>query len=335
MHKNVTEGEEMTELLNEVLKIMPYRIRCALAGAFECTSAIYEVRLVADTSAYLVTEKGIRFLDENGRLFSFFPMKGLKPTAPELDEITDRSVGYSGFFRENELKNGYVTYSEGIRIGLCGDITGESTLGKITSLNIRIPYFGRTDISEASEEILSFSSGLLIAGAPSSGKTTLLREIAKRLSSGENGSFSKVCVIDERGELTAGKSPGPCADVIRGQKKADAILHAVRLLSPRYIICDEIGASEETKSILQGLNSGVSFIASIHAGDISSLVRRQQFRLLFNENVFDKVVFLSAYSPGKITEIYSYGELLYEIGRSCEPLCCNSSDRALSVISSR
>ena len=160
-------------------------------------------------------------------------------------------------------------------------------------------------------------------------------EIAKKLSSGTYGKFSKVCVIDERGELTAGKPLGICTDVIKGMKKKDAILHAVRLLSPRYIICDEIGGYEETKSILEGLNSGVSFIASMHAGDASSLVRRQQFKALFNENVFDKAVFLSDVTPGKITGIYSYGELLYEMGRSCEPLFGNSSDRALSVVSSR
>lgn len=117
-------------------------------------------------------------------------------------------------------------------------------------------------------------------------------------------------------------------------KKADAILHAVRLLSPRYVICDEIGGYEETKSILQGLNSGVSFIASIHAADVSSLVRRQQFKVLFGEGVFDKAVFLSSSPPGKITAQYSYEELLYEIRRSCEPLHGNSPFGALSFVSS-
>ena len=325
----------MNELLRDVLKIMPSGLKKPLSLAFEGTDGIYEVRLVCGESVYLVTEKGTMFLDENGNLSRVFPLNALKPTASELSEITDRSIGYSGFFRENELKNGYITYSRGIRIGLCGDVsTGGGIIGKITSLNIRIPYFGKADNDTDFGELLSFSSGLLIAGAPSSGKTTLLREIAKRLSSGFGEVCKKVCVIDERGELTAGRSPGPCADVIRGMKKADAILHAVRLLSPRYIICDEIGGYDETKSILQGLNSGVSFIASIHAGDVSSLVRRQQFKILFSENVFDKAVFLSPSSPGKITDMYSYGELLNEIGRSCEHLYGNNTDGFLSLVSS-
>lgn len=324
----------MNELLSDVLKIMPDGIKLPLSSAIKTAEGIYEIRLIADTSLYLVTETGIKFLDENGNLFRAFPLKPLKPTASELCEIVDRSIGYSGFFRENELKNGYVTYSQGIRIGLCTDVKKEGSMGKITSLNIRIPYFGAAYEKTDFGEILSFSSGLLIAGAPSSGKTTLLREIAKRLSSGFGGACKKVCVIDERGELTAGKSPGVCADVIRGMKKADAILHAVRVLSPRYIICDEIGGYDETESILAGLNSGVSFIASIHAGDVISLVRRQQFRILFSECVFDRAVLLSPSEPGKISAIYTYGELLYEMGRSCKPLYGNSSDRALSFPSS-
>lgn len=324
----------MTDLLNEILKVIPSRLAGPLSVALSAVRGIYEIRLVADTSLYLVTEKGILFIDENGNLSRAFPKSALRPCFSELDEIIDRSVGYSGFFRENELKNGYVTYSRGIRIGLGCDKSPENgSIGKINSLCIRIPFFGNTDSRIDYQEILSFSRGLLVAGAPASGKTTLLREIAVKLSSGFAGEYKKVCVIDERGELSAGKNLGMCADVIRGQKKADAILHAVRLLSPRYIICDEIGGYDETKSILQGLNSGVSFIASIHAEDVSSLVKRQQFKTLFRENVFDKAVFLSGLTPGKITGIYSYGELLYEIGRTYEPLYGSGNDGFLSFFS--
>ncbi len=323
----------MTELLSDVLKIMPRRLKNPLSRAFEKTEGIYEIRLVADASFYLVTGKGKRFLDENGNLSVVLPLNALKPTAPELEEITDRSIGYSGFCRERELKNGYITYSQGIRIGLCGEAAEDGSTGKITSLNIRIPFFGRADTGADFGEILSFSSGLLIAGAPSSGKTTLLREIALRLSSGLDGEYRKVCIIDEKGELTAGGSTGPCADTVKGMNKADAILHAVRLLSPEIIICDEIGGYRETESILQGLNSGVSFIASVHAGDVSSLVRRRQFRLLFDESVFDKAVFLSSEVPGRVTAVYSYGELLYEISRSFESLHGNCTDGVLSCIS--
>ncbi len=320
----------MRDIISEVMKIFPSRLKIPVSRAVNEAAGIYEIRLVAESSVYLVTEKGIFFVSDEGMLTRFFPLRGLKPSLTELDEITDRSVGYSGFLRENELKNGYITYSRGVRIGLCCDKSpGSGGVGKITSLNIRIPYCGKADDRIDFSEILSFSSGLLIAGAPSSGKTTLLREIAKKLSSGFFCEYNKVTVIDERGELSQGGSLGPCADIIRGQKKSEAILHAVRLMSPRFIICDEIGSVDETKSILEGLNSGVSFIASMHGEDISALARREQLRLLMRESVFDKVVLLSEIFPGKIKEIYSYGEIMYEITGAYKSLLGNCNDGVL------
>ncbi len=326
----------MKDIISEVMKIFPPRLKAPLSAAIGEITGLHEIRLVAEESVFFVTENGIFFVSEDGKLTRFVPLRGLIPSFSELDEITDRSVGYSGFLRENELKNGYITYSQGIRIGLCCDQGPDfGRVGKITSINIRIPFCGKTDYSINFSDILSFSSGLLIAGAPSSGKTTLLREIAKKLSSGFLGEYKKVTVIDERGELSQGGSLGPCTDIIRGRKKADAILHAVRLMSPRYIICDEIGSVEETKSILEGLNSGVSFIASMHAQDVSSLARREQLRLLLRENVFDKAVFLSGLSPGKITGIYSYGELMYEITGTLKSLHGYCDDGILPFVSSR
>ena len=42
---------------------------------------------------------------------------------------------------------------------------------------------------------------LLIVGPPSSGKTTMLRDLAFQLSSGRMGKYHKICVVDERKEL--------------------------------------------------------------------------------------------------------------------------------------
>ena len=106
----------MNKLLSDVLKIMPSGLKTPLSFAFEDADGIYEVRMICGESVYLVTENGTMFLDENGNLSRFFPLNALKPTVSELSEITDRSIGYSGFFRENELKNGYFTAAGGIRV---------------------------------------------------------------------------------------------------------------------------------------------------------------------------------------------------------------------------
>ena len=89
----------------------------------------------------------------------------------------------------------------GHRVGVCGTAVYEenrvSGIRDISSLNIRIAreVYGAADelLRELDKEI----SGLLIAGPPSSGKTTILRDLARQLSI----KGKKVVVIDERGEL--------------------------------------------------------------------------------------------------------------------------------------
>lgn len=319
-------------MVNDALSVFPERLKRPIEQAGKLICGIYEIRLIADISVYFFTKHGIRFIDRYGNISHSPTENRLIPYSSELDEITDRAIGYSGFSHERELKNGFITYKNAVRIGICCDGSSNTGMGKISSLCVRIPYFqdSRADVDYG--KILSFSSGLLIAGTPASGKTTLLRNIAKRLSDGTNGEYKKVCVIDERGELTGEYPSGYCTDVIRGRNKADAILHAVRLMSPQYIVCDEIGSREETKSLLEGLNCGVSFIASMHAGNLGNLVRRQQFRLLFNENVFDKVVFLSSQAPGKVEAVYNYREIQCEISRTYGTLYGDCDVRDIPVV---
>ena len=244
------------------------------------------------------------------------------PSFSELEELTDRAAGYSGYLYENELSEGYLTYGGAFRIGIC---TRNNSVhgGKITSLSVRIPCFNENAFPDkALRELLTFDRGILVAGPPGSGKTTLLRNIARGLSDGMLGEYKKVCVADERGEFTADASCGICTDVISGLKKSTAFIRAVRLFSPQYVICDEIGAEEETKSLLEGLNSGIRFAASVHAGSVDELIRRKQFRILFDENVFDRIVLLSAQTAGKIERIFTDGEVADEIHRCSGCLSC-------------
>lgn len=135
----------------------------------------------------------------------------------------------------------------------------------ISSVNLRIAH----EIPGAADEIYPslFSQGIvsaIIAGPPLSGKTTLLRDLARRLSGVSGGRYYRVAIVDERGEIAA--SSGGCpqcdvgfSDVLTGYPKDVGILTALRTLSPQIIICDEIGNLSETKRILEGMNSGVNF----------------------------------------------------------------------------
>ena len=151
-----------------------------------------------------------------------------------------------------------------------------------------------------------------ILGSSGSGKTTMLKNITVLLSQ----SSRRVCVIDERREFFGREGiflPPANVDVISGCDKETGIMRALRLLSPEFIICDEIGTESESRAVKACLNSGVRFIASIHAGSLCQLVKRRQFITLFNCDAFDRVVFLSSGEPGRIVQEYTFTEVKYAI----------------------
>ena len=103
--------------------------------------------------------------------------------------------------------------------------------------------------------------GVLVCGVPCSGKTTILRDLARQLSY-----KYRTALIDSRGELAAVYAGVPqndvgLCDILDSYSKRDGFSHAVRCLSPEIIICDEIGGEDDAGSILNARKSGVSTAA--------------------------------------------------------------------------
>lgn len=317
---------------SDIAGVLPERLSSSLLRACERSRDIYELRLIRDRAAFLVTGEGIRFLRSDGRLSAAPAIDPVVLSGDELEEIVQRAAGYSGFAHEAELRRGFLTRPDGTRIGIAAScVAGGIPAGGIYSLNVRFPFCEREIDGSLMESVLGdLSGGVLIAGPPGSGKTTLLRSCCRYLGDGGGGTYRKICVVDERGEL-AGENGrfdlGACTDVISGRDKRDAILTAVRLLSPQVIVCDEIGSDRESESILEGLNSGVIFLAAMHAGDLRQLIRRSQFLRLFSETVFDRVVLLDPLRKGAVREILSYEEVADEIHRSGGALLRGAYDR--------
>ena len=102
----------------------------------------------------------------------------------DSEAITIKAVSYTHL--QHEIRQGFVTMASGHRVGVCGTAVYEenrvSGIRDISSLNIRIAreVYGAADelLRELDKEI----SGLLIAGPPSSGKSTILRDLARQLS---------------------------------------------------------------------------------------------------------------------------------------------------------
>ncbi|CAB1247006.1 Stage III sporulation protein AA [Ruminococcaceae bacterium BL-6] len=289
-----------------------------------------EIRLRVNRPVCLSVDGKNYFLAGHG--ISTLPEHCVTAEKEDVEDTFRNVCSSSVYSHQNEIRNGYVTIRGGHRVGVCGTavVSGGRIEGlrDISSLNIRVAR----QINGAANELLfrlgeGIFQGVLLAGAPSTGKTTLLRDLARQLSSGSNHPFSRVAVIDERGELggtflgEAQNDLGNC-DILDGYPKSEGILQAVRALSPELIVCDELGGERDAAAVREGLSAGVAMVVSVHAGSREDLLRRAQVRTLLLTGAFQTVVLLdSAAHPGKIKGIYKAGELLDQIagnsGRGC------------------
>lgn len=259
-----------------------------------------------------------------------FPCDGVTVSRAVLDEIFYNLCGHAVYSRESDIARGCITVGSGHRAGICGTavVSGGTVtaLRDISSVNLRIAKERMGCADECMGRL--FSDGLcgaVIAGAPCSGKTTILRDMAKALSEGRaDGVHRRVAVIDEKGELAAvcGGIPccdvGQCTDVLDGYPRAEGMLQAVRCLSPDVIICDEVGTEEDVEAVRMCAGAGAAIIVSVHAGSSEELARRPQLISLLRTGALHRVALLRGRSaPSAVAGIYYAEQILAEEGRLC------------------
>ena len=297
-------------------------LRDALRGVpASAKQSAQEIRLRVGAPIALTCPGQTWFLGKNAQLHNL-PQQGYIVSKADIADSVVTMCGHSVHTHQNEMKNGFISLMGGHRAGLCGSavLTGGeiSALRDITSINLRIAREVRGAATPLVERIFRQKlCGVLIAGPPSSGKTTILRDLARQLASGKAGRMLRVAVVDERCELGAvyegvpQNSLGPSCDILSGYPKGQGILMAVRTMSPQVIVCDEIGARDEVDGILDGLNCGVKVVATAHADSLGELCRRGQIRRLLDNGAFDRIVMLEGGDvPGRIGDILEVGDLL-------------------------
>ena len=183
---------------------------------------------------------------------------------------------------------GYLTAPGGHRIGLCGEMAHDGTrsagIREASSLCIRIAR----DVAHIADRIPASCGSILILGAPGWGKTTLLRDLSRRIAETET-----VCVADERCELfPMGFTRGKRMDVLTGCPKGEAIELLIRTMGPSYIAVDEITATEDCDALVQAANCGVFLLATAHAASMQDYLSRQVYRRLIENRVFSTLCIL-------------------------------------------
>ena len=227
----------------------------------------------------------------------------------EIFQIVERLCENSIYAYKNQICEGFITIKGGHRVGLTGSCVIEN--GKITnikyisSLNIRIAREVKNCSTRILREIIDIENktiyNSIIVAPPGRGKTTILRDIIRRISDGiEEINFrGKTCgVVDERGEIAAMYKGAPQndvgirTDIIENVSKNKGIHMLIRTMAPEIIACDEIGSKEDVEAIHYALYSGVKGIFTMHGKNVEDIKNNKQIYELIENREIQKIIFL-------------------------------------------
>ncbi|ANS74942.1 stage III sporulation protein AA [Paenibacillus yonginensis] len=271
------------------LSIFPERIRSLLIKLpAKMLTELEEVRIREERPLEINAGGRFYFLKEDGALTDQVA-DAVRTGREESHRLLDLITNHSVYTMEEELRKGFITLPGGHRMGLSGRTV--LSRGKvehirdISGFNLRIAREVKGASSGVLPHLLDYRHKsvlhTLIVAPPQQGKTTMLRDIARAVSSGqfaparEKWPGLKVAIIDERSEIAGCRRGvpsfdiGPRTDIMDGCPKAEGIMMMIRSMSPDVIIVDEIGRPEDAEALTQALHAGVRVIATAHGSGIN------------------------------------------------------------------
>ena len=201
----------------------------------------------------------------------------------EINEIITCITEKSLYAYNDYIKQGFVTTRDGIRVGISGECVFDNgriqTIKNFSSLNVRIPH----EIENCANLLFPYIYNKsvynsLIFSSPFKGKTTVLKDLIRKLNKTDNSIF----IIDERGEFL--DINGENVDKFVFCDKEYAFECGIRAMSPSIVIVDELVSKNDWLCVEKAVLSGVKIIATCHAELITD-VKNKKF---FKKGIFER-----------------------------------------------
>ena len=315
----------------EILKIVSSKLRRILESSDMDFERLQEMRIRMLEPFIVIYDGDEFFVSEKGECLKQ-PVNSYHITAADIKETIEYISNFSLYAYEDEIRQGFITVQGGHRIGLAGKVVLENDRVKsvkhISFINIRMSH----ERKGCGECILPYIfegdrvCHTLIISPPGCGKTTLLRDIVRLISDGnENRQGLSVGVVDERSEIGAcyrgvpQNDIGMRTDVLDCCPKAEGLLMLIRSMSPAVIAVDEIGKREDIDALAYVMNCGCQILATVHGSSIDDIRNKPVLRKLVEERLFKRFVILSGgRKPGNVEVIFDErGSVLYDRNLQC------------------
>ena len=308
----VSRGEDMQE--KEISRVLGKKIRNALQEINIPFEKIQEVRLRIGKPVIVVC-------NDNEMVLQDIVEK------EDLVESLEYVSNYSLYAFENELKQGFITIEGGHRVGMTGQVLVEGDeikcMKHISSMNIRISH----EILNCANIIFPYITrdktvcDTLIVSPPRCGKTTLLRDLIRQISDGNQWvQGTTVGVVDERSELGGAylgvpqNQLGIRTDILDCCPKSKGMMMLVRSMSPQVMAVDEIGSAEDVHALEYAMHCGCKLLATVHGASMEEIRTKPLFEDLVKAHRFKRYVVLGNRTRvGVIEGVYDErGRLLFK-----------------------
>ncbi len=309
-------------MYQRILQIFPDINRDFFRFVAEREHKINEIRLRCERPILVLEGHKEWFLNREG-VYTDKLSEATLISREGLERIIQHICKYSLYAFEEEIRQGFITVAGGHRIGLVGQVVLENnknirTIKHICGLNIRVSH----QIKGVGQSVLPYlyEKGMLkstlIVSPPGCGKTTLLRDLIRSISNGnEYAEGMTVGLVDERSEIAGSymgqpqNDVGIRTDVLDACPKINGMMLLLRAMSPRVIAIDELGHREEMEVVRQVSNCGVKMLATMHGNSLDDVWRREGMEQILKEKGFELLLILGRKQDRYIVKgIYQWTE---------------------------